>query len=134
MSLMLPHEVLGCLVKHAPQQDFYQKEGMDITSLRHLEPIEGKLGKRLVGLGLWGDGAPCNWDRTESIEVYSWNLPGQTGPWSRLRVPIIGISKKSVAARSTHDDILTVVAWSLGQLLAGVYPKTRHDGSPMVCL
>ena len=130
VSIMLPHEVLGCMVKRAPQQDFYQKEGMDTNSLRHLESVEGMVGKRLVGLGLWGDGAPCNWDRTESIEVYSWNLPGQAGAWSRLRVPIIGISKKSVASRSTHDDILTVVAWSLGQLLAGVHPKTRHDGSP----
>ena len=48
----------------------------------------------MTPIGLWGDGVPCNWDRTESVEVISMNLPGQDGQWGPLRIPLVAISNK----------------------------------------
>ena len=40
-------------------------------------------------LGLWADGCPVKWDRSESIVVISLNFPGQTlDKYKRLRIPL----------------------------------------------
>ena len=82
----------------------------------------------LVPIGLWGDGVPCNWDRTESVEVVSMNLPGRDGQWGPLRIPRVAISKKDVGP-NTMDDLMGVIAWSLRYLAARMWPSSRHDGS-----
>ena len=84
----------------------------------------------MVPIGLWGDGVPCNWDRTESVEVVSMNLPGQDGQWGPLRIPLVAISKKDVGP-NTMDDLMGVIAWSLRYLAAGFWPSSRHDGSAL---
>ena len=49
--------------------------------------------RKLIGVGIWGDGAPCNWDRSDSIEVFSMLLPGLSEEWRNLRIPLTGLSK-----------------------------------------
>ena len=83
----------------------------------------------MVPLGLWGDGVPCNWDRTESVEVVSLNLPGQGGQYKNLRLPVTALSRKLVTD-GTWDDIMAVVAWSLQYAAIGKFPTERHNGSP----
>ena len=79
ISMLLPHELLAMLVRFGDRDAIYATDGMDPQTLEHLRLCEANAGEHLVGLGLWGDGAPCNWDRTESLEVFSINLPGLTG-------------------------------------------------------
>ena len=129
MSFLLPHEVLAVMKKIGQDEFLYDVSGGDPVTLQHLRFCEGKAGGQLVGIGLWGDGAPCNWHRSETMEVLSWNLACAGGKWKNLRVPITGLSKKHVATSSTYDDIFSVLSWSMQALSCGQYPKHRHDGS-----
>ena len=127
----LPHEILATLATNSVQLgNLYENGHMDPMSKEHLLSCEQAAGMPLVGLGLWGDGAPCNWDRTESLEVFALNLPGLGNEFKTLRIPITALSKKNVANASTFDDIFEVVAWSLRHCALGVYPQARHDGRP----
>lgn len=128
VHLLLPHEVLGRLSEASAPEALLQCAGLDPVSLQHLQFAEGEVGQRLVPLGLWADGCPCNWDRTESLEVISLNLPGQRGEFRALRVPVTGLSSKNVAAGATFPDLLEVVRWSLECCILGQYPSARHDG------
>ena len=127
MSFLLPHEVLSALARHGDSEHMYDTRRLDPNSLAHLRHCEQQAHGRLVALGLWGDGAPCNWDRTESLEVFSLNLPGLDGEYRTLRVPIVALSKKNVASQHTFDDILNVVAWSLRCAATGTFPEARRD-------
>ena len=51
-------------------------------------------------MGLWSDGAPCKWHRSESLEVFALNLPGPTGDLKRLRLLLTGLSNKNVSTNT----------------------------------
>jgi hypothetical protein len=130
VSFLLPHEVVEAMCRLGNREALYQQEGLDATSLAHLRSCEARRNCPLVGLGLWSDGAPCNWDRSESVEIVSMNLPGLVGPYRALRVPVVAISKRNVAPEATFLDIFAIVTWSLESLFAGRFPAARHDGEP----
>jgi len=88
-----------------------------------------KWATELLGLGLWGDGIPCNWDRTESVEVVALNLPGLAGKYHGLRLPITGVSRKQIS-RHTWHDLMKIISWSLQCCADGYWPSCRHDGTP----
>ena len=69
-------------------------------------------GGDFVPVALWGDGVPCNFDRTESLGAFTLSLPGLQGPLRLLRIPLACLTKKFVIEEETSDDILEVVAWS----------------------
>ena len=79
VKVMLPSEVLSAIHSRSDPDLLYSRKDMDPKTLEHLEKCEAEVGQKLIALGLWGDGAPCNWDRTESIEVFSWNILGLPG-------------------------------------------------------
>ena len=89
-----------------PQKGFFQGSHKE-----HLRYCEERAGATLLGLGLWGDGVPCNWDRTESVETLSLNLPGQKGRFQAMRLPIFALSKKQMI-EETWEDVFELVAWS----------------------
>jgi len=128
MWFLLPHEVLAVMHRIGSEAMLRDRAGFDPLTLRHLVKCEAAAGCQLLGIGIWGDGAPCNSDRTESIEVLSWNLPGQSGTWKNMRMPITAMSKKHVATSSTYADIFSVIVWSLESMATGRYPQQRHDG------
>jgi hypothetical protein len=136
VHMMLPHEALARIWHLGHAGALASTAGLDGVSLQHLAECQAESGPLaaaelgpLLAVGLWGDGCPMNWDRTESLEVLSWNLPGLLGTrWGTLRVPICGLSKKQVVPGDTFDDLLAVVAWSLQQLAVGRFPAARHDG------
>lgn len=130
VSILLPHEVMGRLAEVGNLAALQERSGLDPVSLRHLEEAEARVGERLVPLGLWADGCPCNWDRSESLEVTSLNMPGLDGSLRLLRVPLVGLSKHNVEAGATFSDLLTILRWSFEVLLTGTYPAARHDGAP----
>ena len=72
---------------------------------------------------------PVNWDRTESVETFSLNLPGQSGKYKSLRLPITALSRKQVT-ENTWGDVMEVIAWSLRHCANGTRPTARHDLQP----
>ena len=129
VPLMLPHELLGTLVKFNGTAPLLQVQGLSSESLKNLLAARQELqNPELMPLGMWCDGCPCNWDRTKSVEVWSLNLPGIT-EWQSLRMPLATIFKEFVISENTFDDVLSVFAWSMQQLALGLYPVQRHDGT-----
>ena len=131
LAFFLPHEILEALARLAADKELlYNRAGLDALGRGHLESACASAGCNLVGLGLfWGDGVPCNWDRSESVEVFSLNFPGQEGEYKPLRIPLTALSRKQVSTH-TWDDILSVVHWSLVHCANGQWPAARHDGRP----
>ena len=128
-SFLLPHELIFALQKHGDLGRLLDKSGLDSTSLKLLQERETWAGGSLLGLGLWTDGVPCNWDRSESVEVVSLSLPGQVGKYKNLRIPLVAIPRKQVGP-NTFDDIFEVLAWSFHCCSVGVHPQCRHDDLP----
>lgn len=128
MAFTLPHEVIDVLCKLGNADVILCNAGLDPCSQAHLQDCQRKAQCDLVALGLWCDGVPCNYDRTDTMAVVSINLPGQTGQYKPLRIPLVAFSRKDLSP-NTFDDIMAVIAWSLRCLAAGVKPSARHDGS-----
>ena len=47
-------------------------------SLKHLEEAEQLFKGDFIGLTLWSDGVPVSWDRSESIQCWTWHLHGSS--------------------------------------------------------
>ncbi len=132
LGFMLPHEYVATLAKYGNDDVLHSTLGFDPLSKEHLEKCQRKAcpgGGHLLGLGLWGDGVPVNYDRTESVETFSMNLPGQGSEYHTLRLPLTAISRKQIS-RNTWHDIMEVLRWSLAQCWLGTFPTRRHDASP----
>jgi hypothetical protein len=127
-AFLLPHEHLDVLHRMGDRTMLHATDGLDPKSQEHLVRMQVPPGEPLVALGLWGDGVPCNWDRTESVEVFSMNLPRQAGKYSTLRLPLTGLSRKQISEHTFHD-IMEVLSWSLKHCYAGTFPRCRHDGA-----
>ena len=125
-AFILPHEYLQTIAKHGLEAVYMSTAALDPKTKIHVEQCEAKAGCKLLATGLWCDGIPCNWDRTESVETFTLNLPGQDGAFKSLRLPITAISRKQLCDQ-TWDDILEVIAWSFQHAAAGTKPAARHD-------
>ena len=131
LPILLPHELVRVLHQNADHPErLLSQENLGAESRRNLaraaQEIKAHPGQ-LIGLGLWGDGVPCNWDRSQSIECFTMSLPGIDGEWENMRMPIWATNKKFLVRHNTFDDVLTVVTWSLRCLAIGVMPSKRHD-------
>ena len=104
-------------------------DNTDPLSKQHLESCQQDAGCQLLGIGFWADGAPCNWDRSETVDTLAMSLPGLGGEFRNMRIPVTALSHKHVADE-TWVDICAVVKWSLQILATGVWPTCRHDGTP----
>ena len=130
MPMLLPHELIAALAKHNSLESLLVRDGLTKDCREHLQQAEGKLQKAsLLGLGLWCDGVPYNWDRSQSIEVVSLSLPGLCSSGAQLRLPLFGINKKYLFTNATYDDLFTVLSWSFRCLAVGHHPAARHDGA-----
>ena len=130
VAFWLPHELLACLHQHGSLEMLQATAGMDVRSLQHLDKCKQAQGDSgLVGMGLHGDGVPCNWDRTASVETLSLNFPGLPEQFARLRLPIVAIPHASFC-EYTWDDVMEVVAESLKCAAAGKFMVRRFDNLP----
>ena len=89
--MQLPHEVIAVLLKAGFKEALMRRVNLDPKSLEHLVSCEQQAGCQLLGIGFWGDGAPTQWDRSESIDVISLNLPGLDDTYKSLRIPLIAL-------------------------------------------
>ena len=104
LAFLLPHELLYALVSNSPEgkEPFLETEGLDETNFAHVLQLSAAWQQPLVSLSLWQDAVPYNWDRSESIEVYSWSLPGLSSHAERnMRFPIV-VRPAHFATQDTH--------------------------------
>ena len=127
MSFWLPHELLRALHRFGDAEVLADRRGLDKVSLARMASVDGQMdGAKSIPLGFWQDGAPVNWDRTVSLEIFTMSLPGQSGEWRNLRLPLTALLKRQIGER-TMDDICAVIAWSFRRLAPGKHPPSRHD-------
>lgn len=130
VPMLLPHEILQKMVLRGTKANLLTTEGYFEESLNHLNAVIAETGiADLMGLGLWLDGTPCAWDRTECVETIALSFPGLNGPQSSMRIPLAAVLKSQCMMPETHDDILSILSWSMACLLTGTMPSCRHDGS-----
>jgi len=130
LCMLLIHEVLEVLWHLGLEEALLSEDGLDTGGKAHMAWMREQLHvEKLLGFGLFGDGVPCNYDRTESCVVIACNLSGLTGRNGRLRIPLIVLPDWCVGP-NTLDDIVEVFAWSMRHGLLGKRPPSRHDHKP----
>lgn len=131
LPFLLPHEIIETLLIYADNgRNILQQDNLDYEGRQHAQHVRAKCGlDSFCCVGLWGDGVPVNWDRSESAECYSINFPGMLGKSRLLRIPVTAILKKHVLAKQTMDDIMQVLSWSFQICFHGRWPTARHDGT-----
>lgn len=129
-AFILPHHYVHVLSTYGNVAKLLDASGLDPVSTENWERSCRSAGGPCIPIGLWGDGMPVNYDRSESFEVISMNFPGlhsETG-FSTMRLPITGLARKQIGP-NTWWDIMQVISWSLKFLFVGIHPLRRHDGS-----
>ena len=132
LPFLLPHEVLAQLFARAINPDKMKCEAnMSRAAQKHLEFAKQELQQPgLIGLGLWGDGCPTKFDRSQSLEVFCWSMPGTNDEkLKNMRIPICAVHKHFCCSEETLDDMVEVISWSFKCLAQGLMPGQRHDGS-----
>ena len=129
MPFLLPHEVVAKLFEHGGANFVLSRAILeeDRALLRaHAEACEpARDPATILPLGLWSDGVPCNWDRSQSLEIIALTLPSIPG----YRFPLFCIKKAFQVKQTTMDSALQVLVWSFQQMAVGLHPNRRHDGS-----
>ena len=89
-AFALPHEIMHVLVLHSGKAPFLNTAGMCAKTLSNIQGIKAELQvQELCGLGLWGDGIPVSWDRSQSVDTWTMSIPGlATGNAAAARFPI----------------------------------------------
>ena len=129
VAMFVPHEIVNAIPKNSNLTVLGSTEGMADQTKTNFERAVQKLGlTNPIGCGMWLDGCPCNWDRTQSLEVLSLNFPGCADQFGVMRIPLAAINQKFTVKHETLDDILKVTAWSFTQLALGTYPSRNHAG------
>ena len=79
LAFILPEEILSMMAATSEREVLMSTDNMDPLPRAHLAKCKASAGVDLLGIGIWGDGVPCQWDHTESADGVSFNLPG--GGW-----------------------------------------------------
>ena len=94
INMLLPHEVLANIMswnQHSKQKVF-DRAGLSASARKHFEktvPLLGMDPTTCIPVGLWTDGCPVKWDRSQSVIVITMSFCGQTDDiFSRLRIPL----------------------------------------------
>ena len=128
VPMQLIHEVVAVLLQHGYKEKLLETGNMDPKTLEHLLHCSGEAMCELLGIGIWGDGAPTQWDRNETMDVISISFPG-IKDFANLRIPLVVLPHSRVCAE-TWIDFFRIVKWSLVILATGRWPTRRHDGTP----
>ena len=129
LSFLLPHELIDTLLAHSDVDAMLSTEMMDAESKAHLNQCEQKAGCKLLGIGLWGDAIPCQWDRNQSVETVVINLPGLPKECGQMRLPVTALPKDRVGP-NTWNDVFEIIKESFVALGIGRMWTTRADGTP----
>jgi len=129
VPMVLPHELLDRIGRSSDLNSWSSTEGLSDSAKAHLSSAQRAMGEgpTIVSIGLWIDGTPCNWDRSQSVETFAMSFPGIVGEKSAVRIPFAVMMHRHCITDKTFDDVLAVFVWSLRALVTGVHPQTRHD-------
>ena len=142
LAFFLPHELLWALVKWnisaASRQKLLDWRTRLRDDLRDKVQLEaGKLDLLdgdLVPLGLWVDGVPTKFDRSESLECFSLSLPHLecSSENKHIRLPLTVLNKRFfLRTGETIHGIMKVLAWSLHACLQNCFPAVDPEGNPL---
>ena len=126
VAFLLPHEIIGAVLKSADLDTLMSTANMDPLTKTHLHKCQAEAGCELLGIGLWTDGIPCQWDRNESVDCVCMNFPGLGEAYSELRRPTTALPH-ALLSTNTMDDINAVIKESLVAAAIGVYWDKRPD-------
>ena len=132
LPILLPHEIIFAM-KEKGNTDaiMFSQECMPQCTRDHMKRVSENLGiDSAIGIGLWGDGVPTKFDRSESLECLTMNLPGPATA-KNMRIPITCLNKKFVVKNHTWEAVCSVLAWSFQVLASGVMPACDHVGRPL---
>lgn len=94
INLLLPHEVIYNILQwnQAALPNVFDLEGLSTPARSHFDKACGWVGvppHSTLPIGLWADGCPVKWDRSQSIIVVTMNFCGQKDDrFQRLRIPL----------------------------------------------
>ena len=132
LPMWLPHELVQCLQeKMISASGIHSIDFLEQPERQQLDKISASTGIPVtdwVAISTWGDGAPFNNNRTHSLEMLSLAILSSSD--QSLRIPLCGFPKHLQASQKTWQAIFSVVKWSLESAAAGLYPISRHDGTP----
>ena len=104
VCMLLPHEIIAALARKADLDVLLSQEGMAASTRAHLQAASQELNvDRLLGVSLWCDSVPCNFDRSQSVECTTIGFPELPGIHKNLRIPLIGFNKK--LCPEAYDDM-----------------------------
>ena len=131
LAFLLPHELLFNLSKQSEGclQVLQETQGLDETCLAHVNKLKADWGEDVIPISLWHDGVPFNWDRSDSLEMYSLALPGLASTAERvLRFPLTVVAHQ-LCTKTTHQRIFEILAWSFTAMACGQWPTQGPGGS-----
>ena len=134
VPILLPHEVIWTIAQERSTSEDAPRQQLCTQDQVHLNTVCAELEcdpQNALGVGLWGDGVPFNYDRSASLDIFSLSVPGfQNAPLRDMRIPLFAMDHKHVVKGDTLDDLMAVLAWSFTFLALGRYPVARHDNAP----
>ncbi|CAE7778726.1 unnamed protein product [Symbiodinium sp. CCMP2592] len=136
IEVMLPHELVNAIsIWNSHDDHFWKLDNLRAACKQHLANASKELGfgenDRIIPIGIWHDGIPVKYDRSESLEVVTMNFPHVGGAWASMRIPLTALYKGHMVKNSSLDGIMRVLTWSLTCLAEGVYPSHGPDGEEL---
>ena len=131
VAFLLMHEVLWRLWEQSSPQCLASSQALDeVASVKAMQLKHDWKATHFIPLSFWGDGVPVSWDRGESIECFTWALPGLADEAHRaVRFPFCVVPKE-MCCQATYDEIFKVARWCLTALSIGRWPEQLPDGEP----
>ena len=130
VPFLLPHELIHAFLDE-DRELLLQTSGLCKQSQEHLEHMQRSFkAPAALACGLWIDGTPYNFDRSQTLECICLSFPGLGGANASLRLPLCAIPKHWCIKGKTLSKMLGIIAWSFIFLANAVWPSRRHDGTP----
>ena len=109
VSLMLPHEIVWAIAEWNNQNpDFYDMSQLNKSCFQHLISAAAELKMdafKTIPVAMWLNGIPVKYDRSESLEVVTLNMPHlQQGGMTSM--PLAALYKSHMAKNVTMDGIM----------------------------
>ena len=138
IAVYLPHEIHWCLLRWNGSPEARQRL-LDWQSLRRdvRERVASSVEaltldpEALVAWGLWCDGVPVRYDRSESLECFSLNPLINETFVQTFRLPLTCIYKSFCCKDGrTVDDLMAIFAHSFHCMREGIFPEVDFQGQP----
>ena len=112
IPFLLAHELMGAFLKEH-RDLLLQTSGLCKQSKEHLLHVQrGFEAPEALATGLWSDGTPYKFDRSQTLECICLNFPGLGVSNARSRPPLCAIPKRWCNKGKTLSKMLGVLARS----------------------